>query len=203
MNYTDGRGRPAFIKVDLNFLDRVPVLPPERRPVKHPFGEDVPRFEVQTVSLEELVAAKLVALVRRGLARDLFDVATAPGLEGLDVDVVRTILVVRGATYPPPSPQDYGADAVRRVRSAKWRAEVLPLARRPTELDLPKAQSRALQLLEPAIELQSGHLRFLDALEEGLIQPEALPLKAAHDRIALNPGLHWRLRVGARRLEER
>jgi len=42
--------------------------------------------------------------VQTGLARDLFDAAALSALGALNIDEVRTILVVRGAAYPPPSP---------------------------------------------------------------------------------------------------
>jgi predicted nucleotidyltransferase component of viral defense system len=61
MHYADAAGRPAFLKVDVNFLDRVPVLPPERRRLRHPFGDDIPEMAVLTVRLPELVAGKSIS----------------------------------------------------------------------------------------------------------------------------------------------
>ena len=46
-----------------------------------------------TFALDELAASKIVALARRGLARDLFDVGELARVAGLDRGVVRTVLV--------------------------------------------------------------------------------------------------------------
>jgi predicted nucleotidyltransferase component of viral defense system len=203
MHYTDANGRPAFLKVDVNFLDRVPVLPPETRPLRHPFGDDLPDIDVLTVQLPELVAGKSIALVRRALARDLFDVSMLHGRSDWDMQTARTILLVRGAAYPPPSPAAYSTEAVDRVRYTDWRSEVQALARRPMPIALEDARDRGRDLLSALLEIDEGHLQFLHHLEEGEIRPEVLPMPELHDRISMNPGLHWRIRVGAQQLEER
>lgn len=202
-HYADAQGKPAFLKVDVNFLDRVPVLAPERRLLRHPFSDDLPEVEVLAVRLPELVAGKSIALVRRALARDLFDVGMLRERPDLELNAARTILVVRGATYPPPSPAEYSTDIVERIRYTNWRSEVMALGRRPIPLTLEDAKNQGRELLGSLLELEEGHLQFLRYLEEGEIRPEVLPMPEVHDRVAMNPGLHWRLRVGASRLEER
>lgn len=118
LGFINADGRPDLLKFDINFLDRVPVLPSERLPVRHPFGDDLPPIEMQTFALPELAAGKAIALVRRALARDLFDIAMLAGLPNLDVRTFVTVLVVRGAGYPPPSPAEYSA---RKRAPRSWR----------------------------------------------------------------------------------
>ena len=203
LGYVDASGLSGQLRLDVNFLDRVPVLPPERLTVRHPFGDDLPAADVQTLALPELAASKVIALVRRALARDLFDVAMLSALPGLDDDLLRTALVVRGASYPPPSPAEYSADVVERVRPARWRSEVVALARRPVPLTLDAAKAQAAELLHRAITLTDGHREFLRLLDHGELRPDLLPGNNLRDRVAANPGLLWRLRMGADTLEER
>jgi len=203
LGYVDASGLSAQLKLEVNFLDRVPVLPPARLTVRHPFGDDLPAGDVQTLALPELAASKLIALVRRGLARDLFDVAMISTLPGLDDDLLRTALVVRGSSYPPPSPAAYSADAVERVQPARWRSEVVALARRPVPLSLDAAKTQAAELLVRAIALGDGHREFLRLLDRGELRPDLLPGNIVTDRVAANPGLLWRLRRGVDTLEER
>lgn len=100
--YLDADGRPALLKFDVNFLDRVPVLPPVRFAVRHPFGDDLGASTMLTFALPELAATKTIALVRRALARDLFDAAMLATVPDLDVERMRTVLVVRGAATHHP-----------------------------------------------------------------------------------------------------
>jgi hypothetical protein len=200
--FVDASGRPAFLKLDVNFLDRVPVLPTVRMPVRHPFGDDVEPTHVQTLMLDELAAAKVIALARRSLARDLFDVASLASLD-FDLGRARTALVVRGASYPPPSPAEYTPDVVSRIRTPSWRAEVLALCRRPVPLSLDAARATASGLLSTLAALDAGQLAFLAALDESEIRVDLLGHDAIDERVATNPGLLWRVRPDGHALEER
>lgn len=202
LRYVGADGHPAVLKLDVNFLDRVPVLSPVRSPLRHPFGEDLAPIELQTFAVPELAAAKTIALARRALARDLFDVAMLAELPGIDDELLRTVMVVRGAGYPPPSPADYSPEVVHRVRSVRWQSEVMALARRPTPISLETAKERAGRFVRRATDLTEAHHEFLGRLGKGELRPELLPGDISN-RVALNPALLWRLRRGAEALEER
>ena len=111
LRYEEVAGRSVGLKLDINYLDRVPVLEPARLPLRHPFGAHLEAPAVQTFALDELAAGKVIALARRGPARDLFDVAELAHVGRLDRDLARTVITVRGAAYPPPSPDEYAPDA--------------------------------------------------------------------------------------------
>lgn len=203
LRYEDITGRPAGLKLDLNFLDRVPVLDPVRLPLQHAFGQDMEASEVLTFAIEELAASKAIAMARRSLARDLFDVAQLAGLSGLDRDLVRAVLTVRGAAYPPPSPDEYSPSAGNRVRPVEWRSQVVALALRGHALDLDAAQSAAESFVGELLALTPAQLAFLRELESGTLAPELLEMPALEERVAVNPGLLWRIRRGSSGLEER
>jgi predicted nucleotidyltransferase component of viral defense system len=109
IEYTGPRGRlggsQPRIKLDLTVYERL-VLPPENRPVHHPYGDagdlDV---VVSTYALEEMLAEKLRAMLRRARARDLYDVwqLLSHYVETLDLKRARQALVekarYKGFTY--------------------------------------------------------------------------------------------------------
>lgn len=203
LRYENAAGRTEALKLDLNFLDRVPVLEPVLLPLRHPFGDDLPAPPVQTFALEELAASKIIALARRGLARDLFDAAELAHYPDLDLEVARSVLVVRGAAYPPPSPEQYEANAGEQVRLVDWRSQVVALARRDRPVDLVIARQRAETMLRVVLKLEPGQLRFLRALEAGTLDATLLGDRAFVQRVHANPGLLWRLQRGLEGLEER
>ena len=204
LRYEDVAGRSAALKLDnLNFLDRVPVLDPVRLPLRHPFSADLEVSPVLTFALDELAASKVIALARRGLARDLFDVAELAQTPQLDLDLARTVLVVRGAAYPPPSPGAYAPDAGERVRLVDWRSQVVALALRGRPVDLADARLRSASLLGELFTLSPAQVDFLRVLEEGELDPVLLEAPALEGRVAANPGLLWRVQRGAEGLEER
>ena len=203
LRYENTAGRGDALKLDLNFLDRVPVLEPVRLSLRHPFGDDLPAPPVLTFALEELAASKIIALARRGLARDLFDVAELAHFPDLDLEIVRRVLVVRGAAYPPPSPEQYAANAGEQVRLVDWRSQVVALARRDRPVDLVIARQRAEAILRVVLKLEPGQLGFLRALEAGALDATPLGDRAFVSRVHANPGLLWRLQRGTEGLEER
>lgn len=204
LGYHDAQGRPASIRVDVNFLDRVPILPPVRRELRHPFSDDLAPLMLQTLDLPELAATKTVALARRQAPRDLFDVALLVQRNAAPWSLVRTLAVVRGAAYPPPSPAEYQAAAVDRVSTAAWRSEVVSLARRPLPVQLQEARKIARGHLERVASLEDSHRRFLRHLDQGSIRADLLELdEGSRERVRRNPGLLWRLRTGLQGLEER
>lgn len=73
LRYRSALRQDDHIEVDLNFLFRVPLAEIETRSLWQP-GE-LDRVQVRVVGLEELLAGKLLALLDRGAARDVWDVA--------------------------------------------------------------------------------------------------------------------------------
>jgi hypothetical protein len=112
-------------------------------------------------------------------------------------------LVVRRASYPPPSPAEYAADVVERIQPSRWRSEVVALARRPIPVTLDAAKAQAAEVLGRAFALTDDQREFLRFVDRGQLRPELLPGTDLRDRVAADPGLLWRLRMGADTLEER
>ena len=73
INYEMRDGHVEKIKVDLNYYDRVPILPLEPKKVKTPLHDQ--NFSLKTFKKEELYARKIIALIERGASRDIFDMA--------------------------------------------------------------------------------------------------------------------------------
>ena len=73
LSYRSVLGQEDRIEVDLNYIFRLPLVEREYRELWQP-GE-LDRVKVQVVGLEELLVGKLIALLDRGAARDVWDVA--------------------------------------------------------------------------------------------------------------------------------
>jgi hypothetical protein len=74
--YRSVLGPEERIEVDVNFLFRVPIAGTERRELWQP-GE-LDRAQVRTVSLQEILVGKMLALLDRGAVRDVWDLANLP-----------------------------------------------------------------------------------------------------------------------------
>ena len=116
---------------------------------------------------------------------------------------MRSALVVRGAAYPPPSPEGYSPDAGMRVRPSEWRSQVVALARRDQVVSLPDAQREAAALLRRALVLRPQERRFLHRLDEGVLDADLLENPSLAGAGSRQPGLLWRVQQGVAGLEER
>ena len=76
LSYRSVLGQEERIELDLNFLFRMPLAGTEPRELWQPGELDRPNVSV--VSLDELLVGKLLALLDRGAARDVWDVANLP-----------------------------------------------------------------------------------------------------------------------------
>ena len=78
LQYRNAKGTPDRIEVDLNFLFRLPLG--ELRTMSLWLPGNFARPAASVVSVEELVAGKLCALLARAAPRDLFDTVRLPRL---------------------------------------------------------------------------------------------------------------------------
>ena len=72
IKYVMKNGHTEDIKLDINFLNRVPILPLIKDKFYSPLGDEY--FETLTFQKEELYAKKMLALTQRTASRDIFDV---------------------------------------------------------------------------------------------------------------------------------
>ena len=203
LRYENTAGRSDALKLDLNFLDRVPVLEPVLLPLRHPFGDDLAAPPTRRSHSKNSLPA------RSSPWRDAVSPGTSSTWVNWRVFLASTsrssarVLVVRGAAYPPPSPEQYSVNAGAQVRLVDWRAQVVALVRRDQPVDLATAQQRTEALLEVVLDLQPAQRQFLRVLDGGTLDATLLGDSALALRVQANPGLLWRLQRGIAGLEER
>nr|WAI02816.1 MAG: nucleotidyl transferase AbiEii/AbiGii toxin family protein [Candidatus Methanoperedens sp.] len=71
LKYTNNAGNIDRIKVEINFMERIPVFEVAEKKISI---FDIPEFKVRTYRLEELFATKIRALLTRSAPRDMFDI---------------------------------------------------------------------------------------------------------------------------------
>lgn len=90
--YTNSVGRKDYIKIEISFVDRMPLLRTETGNFAFPFYDKKVRIEV--LALEELLAEKLRALYTRMKGRDLLDAYYAADLK-MDGERLRKLLIYK------------------------------------------------------------------------------------------------------------
>ena len=93
--YASALGGNASLELDLNYMARQPLFGAAR--MESRILGRVGTERVLVLDLHEIVAGKIVALLDRGAARDLFDVRRILAIEGLDRSWIKAAVLALGA----------------------------------------------------------------------------------------------------------
>ena len=94
--YASSLGGNATLEVDVNYMARQPLFGMARTE-SLPLG-GMRAKDVLVLDLHEIVAGKLVALIDRHAARDLFDARRILSIDGLDWDRIKAAVLALGAS---------------------------------------------------------------------------------------------------------
>lgn len=192
LRYAGAQGQGGNLEVDLNYMHRVPL-----EPIRFQDSRTLGSFqakEIPVLGLHDLTAGKLIALLDRSAARDVFDAAGLFDHPDLDLEILRLPFVVMGAmsrtmdlrTATPERAQMAPADFDRMVR---------PLLRPGGQVqDLESIQRSAREGLARLLPLRTHEVSFIEALwDRGDIHPELLTSDTAvQSSVAVMPLLKWK-----------
>lgn len=145
---------PARITLDLTCYETV-ILPPEPRPVLHPYSDAPAELRmVRSYCLEEMLAEKLRALLRRSYPRDLYDVWYLLTVQRAHLDQSRFRRVVTAKFQHKGYTLDSVEALLRLARRAgmdvAWERSVANLA--PVPMAYPEVLSALETLLQEWLE---------------------------------------------------
>lgn len=197
LSYDSVYGRSATLELDVNFLLRTPLWPPvtlDSKPLGPYQAAGIPMLDIH-----ELAAGKLVALLSRFAARDLFDARQLLSLPGLDEKKLRLAFVVYGGMSRKDLRDievgDIAADAqeIDRRLVPMLRADLAP-TRDNLSTWVRQLVEECRQVMATVLPLARHEKRFLDELNDrGDIAPELLSDDAGLQGIIRNhPGLRWK-----------
>lgn len=197
--YVNGLGSPDRIELDLNYLFRVPLADPEIRSAWTP-DPDVP-CEARIVSREEVMAGKLLALLDRVAARDLYDVAAfAVVPSAYESLVLRRLFVVLSGVLPRAL-SAYDVRHLDRFTQKSMDVELAPLLRSGETLIVGALRDRVGALLGQLLALSPSEAEYVERIQWGELAPE---LVAADQpellvRLRTHPALLWKIENARKR----
>jgi predicted nucleotidyltransferase component of viral defense system len=197
LRYESALGLGGNLQVDLNFMFRIPLWPVTTLK-SHPVGSyEVKGIEV--LDIHELAAGKLVALLSRHQARDLFDAYQLLSRNDLDCQRLRQTFLVYGAMnrkdWRIVSPQDVDFEI------GKLEHQLLPLLRRTSAEEnepqifygkrMVKECQHALSTVLPFSDSETEFLNQL--LDKGNVVPSLMTSdENLQDRIRRHPLIEWK-----------
>jgi hypothetical protein len=205
--YDSVLGQRGDLKVDLNFMFRVPLWPVvnmDSRPIGPYHATGFPVLDIH-----ELAGGKIAALMARRAGRDLLDVHQLLTGAKLDLELLRLAFVIYGAM----NRKDWRTVRVSDVSFTEdgLRKDLLPLLRSGMVTDwdstirwgerLVEETRRSLNSLLPFSEAE--HEFFDRLLDHGEVKPTLLTEdEDLWERISLHPGLAWKA-LNVRKFKEK
>lgn len=196
MRYRSTLGNLDHIKLDINYVERVPVLAPVA--MHPPDWLPVPDTPVSVLALDELAGSKLATLMLRSASRDLFDVANLATL-AIDWGVARQIAVFHGF-LDDLELTSLRADRMDGITPADFRSSLQDLLPKRSGVASMKPDEALLALRSTARPLVDAVLGVpgiapcRSLLAEGVWEPKSLFDGPVND-LAQHPGIAWRLKA--------
>lgn len=190
--YTGANGNHDNIKLDLNFLERVPALVPVDR-LEPPVILEISGPSVPCLQLDELTGTKVATLMLRGACRDLFDVATLSTRQDIDWELAGRIALLHGF-LDHVGLKNLRPSRVDTIEQADYDRDLANLLAKGSGITLDVLKERARPLVEPFEELEVPALRCREALAKGRWVPELLfDGYEVNPELEDHPGMAWRL----------
>jgi hypothetical protein len=193
--YRSVLGPEERIELDVNFLFRLPIAGTEQGELWQPGELDRPK--VRTVSLQEIVVGKLLAMLDRGAARDVWDMANlpAPANDVRGLPSFRAWFIALAAILNHPLPT-YTLSRLKGLVTE--RAVVEQLAPMLAVDALPQADDlvkQAWAVLSEFMTLRPNEAAYITSIERGKLRPELLFTDdpEAAQRIAEHPAILWKV----------
>ena len=197
LSYDRSHGDTGRLELDLNFMLRSPLWPPNR--------QDSPEFlglsahGIPVLDIHELAGGKLSALFSRTVSRDLFDTVGILGCDDLDPAKLRLAFVAYGAM----SRRDWRTVAVTDIEmeprdATRMLLPLLRLDRIPGKADIDSwcrdLVGRCRDLLSVVLPFSPDEREFLERINgHGEIRPDLItgdPI--VRERLANHPALLWK-----------
>ena len=189
--YTNAFGNIDYIKVEINFLDRVYVYPSTIE-VLNKFDKTI---KIRTPLKEELYGMKICALIDRSKPRDLYDVDYLfYNFSTMDKDKLRKSVVFYLSLDGIFNIDDSTYKGIEAISHSDIKKELLPVLQKGEWFDLEQSTSFVLNKLKELLHLSKKEEMYLADFKKGNYNPSLLFEGSLSERIDAHPMAKWRIK---------
>ena len=185
---------------------RAHVLPTTRRAVRLPWNDD--ELTVLSVAPIEIFASKIVALINRTAARDLYDISNMVKFGLFDESeepLLRKCVMLYAVIAADTVPERFDLSGIGKLQPYKIKTDLLPVLRHGEHFDLAAAREETIRYLTDLLRPEKDELLFWQAFAEKQYRPELLFADEAEalNRVSAHPMALWKCErsLGAKRSE--
>ena len=189
-SYTNAYGNRDNIKLEINFIDRIHILPTTYAKINY-FDKEV---MVQTPLEEELFAMKICALIDRSKPRDLYDVfKLKKNMLNLSKDNLRKLTVFYLSLDGIFELSEKSFDKIKAITQDSIKKELLPVLNKNERFALEDTKEDVIGFLKELLVLSDDEKKYLEEFVEGTFDPSLLFDAHSAEKAAKHPMAKWRV----------
>lgn len=194
--YINSGGVKDNIKIEINYMLRVHVLPIGRRVFKSAWAPT--GVSILSVAPIEIFASKIVALLNRTAPRDLYDIYNLLKFGLFDESeetLLRKCVIYYSAITSESPPFEFQLENIDQITQSRIKTDLYPVLRNKEKFDLQASQLRVKRWLTDLLKLEEGEWEFLEAFRDKEYRPELLFESVdILERIKNHPMALWKTR---------
>jgi len=174
-SYANTAGMKDNIKVEINYSLRSHILPLEQRSIETLGILD--SFKVNSLASIEIFASKIVALLTRAAARDLYDINNMIyfGLfDETELPLLKKCAIFYYAVGGEAVSETFNLEKIDELTEYKIRTDLYPVIRKKERFDLTAAKQRVSDYLSMFSVISDNEAEFLRVFKNGEYHPELL-----------------------------
>ncbi|MDR2073889.1 MAG: nucleotidyl transferase AbiEii/AbiGii toxin family protein [Oscillospiraceae bacterium] len=194
--YTNAAGIKDNIKIEINYSLRSHILETEKRKV---LAENIASdLKIITLSPIEIFGSKIVALLSRAAARDLYDISNMISLNLFDSkekEILKKCVVFYSAIAMKTPLTEFSFNALDTITKYKIRTDLNPVIHKKDKFDLETAKTNVKDYLSNLLAFNPDEQRFLREFKNKIYKPELLfSDKKIISKIENHPMAMWKIK---------
>ena len=189
-SYTNASGNADNIKVEINFIDRIGLLPSTVKEIDY-FGKKV---KIICPSKEELYGMKISATIDRSKPRDLDDANYLfENLDDIDLNTLKKVAVFYLSLDGIYKINEELFESIEAINYHAIKKELLPVLKKHNNFNIEKAKERVIKNLSDLLRLSPEEIKYLDEFSKGNYNPNLLFDEPTATRASNHPMAKWRI----------
>ena len=195
-SYNNAAGNPDNIKIEINYLLRFHAFPTIDAIVQIP--DIISAIPIRTLAPIEIFASKIVALLNRAAARDLFDIENMVNsrlFNASELVLLRKCAVLYLAIAGEVGATEFDLSKLSDITERRIKTDLNPMIRNRQRFDLASTKQHVEEFLAELLILTEEEAFFLQRFNDGCYEPCLIfEDKEILNRIENHPMAIWRTR---------
>lgn len=192
-DYSNSGGAKDNLKIEINYMLRCHILEIQQREISLPWHEE--KNSVLCVNPIEIFGTKIVALLTRAAARDLYDVHNMIRFNLFDkdeIELLKQCVAFYSAVGAERAPAGYSFQNVGNITQQKIKTDLYPVMRLGDRFSLEAVQKEIIDTLSVMLMTTDAEKNFWAQFNEGIYKPELILAGEMLDRVREHPMALWK-----------